>query len=392
MAAAGVEWSCWRGPERDGSFPQETSWTWEWPEGGPKEMWRVEVGFGYSGVAVSEGRAYTVGQVGGDNVVWCLDAATGKEVWKKAYAQKVLDRYNRGGPNAAPVVEGKWLYVLSPHGLVSCLDKASGELRWRTDLAKEANARVPIWGFASAPLIVGERIFVNANLSGIALDKNTGKVIWASEREMCGYAAVVPIKCRGKDCVVVFGEDELQVVTQDKGEVVWKVEWKTKWGENSPDPLVMGERVYISSWWEMGAAVFEPSKEGSEPVWKNAEMQNHVAGPVLHEGCLFGIDGPVHRPKDPAVLRCVDAETGRTLWSKVGIKGSVILAKGKLIILTSEGSLVVADASREGYVERARKEGLGKRTWTPPTLHEGRIYVREADGEVVCLDLRGDGE
>jgi len=391
VVIGGPEWSCWRGPERDGSFPDETSWTWEWPEDGPRELWRVDVGFGYSGVAVSEGRAYTVGQVGKDNVVRCLDADTGKGIWKHGYPQKVLNRYNRGGPNAAPAIDEKWVYVLSPHGLLSCFDKVSGELRWRTDLANVADARVPIWGFASCPLVVGGRVFVNANLSGIAVDKETGKVVWKSERAMCGYASVVPIKCRERDCVVMFCEGALRVVTQESGEVLWSVEWETKWGENSADPLVMGEQVYVSSWWEMGAAVFEPGKGGAKPVWKNPELQNHIAGPVLSGGCLYGIDGPVHRPKDPAFLRCVDVKSGKTLWSHKGLKGSVVAANGKLIVLTSEGSLVVADASREGYLERARHDGLGKRTWTPPMLHEGRVYVRDGDGEVVCLDLRESG-
>jgi len=104
-------------------------------------------------------------------------------------------------------------------------------------------------------------------------------------------------------------------------------------------------------------------------------------------GSFYGFDGPVHRKTEPGALRCVDAATGKTIWSKDDLKGSLIVANGKLLILTNDGQLLVADATPGGYTERARHTGLGARTWHPPVLHHGRVYVRDADGTATCLDL-----
>ena len=174
---------------------------------------------------------------------------------------------------------------------------------------------------------------------------------------------------------------------QSDGKVLWRVAWPTKMGENSADPVPFDGKLFVSSWWEMGAAVFDPNRDGVEPQWRSLEFQNHISAPVLHQGCFFGFDGPVHRRKSPGALRCVEAATGKTLWSKEGLKGSLLVAAGKLMILSNDGRLLVADASREGYTERARTKGLGKRTWAPPVLHRGRVYIRDADGWAMCYDL-----
>jgi outer membrane protein assembly factor BamB len=386
-AKQATEWSQWRGPGHDGAFPEETSWRTDWDVRPPRTLWKVAVGVGYSGVAISAGRAYTVGNADGQDTVFCLDAATGDAVWTKSYPQALVDIYNPGGPNAPPVIDGDWLYIVSKQGLVSCFAKADGALRWRIDLVAQAGAKMPMWGFASAPLIVGERLFLNANRSGVALNKETGQVAWSSSPDECGYASVVATSFRGAPALAVLGNRELFVVRQDNGEPVWQTPWATNMGENSADPLAVGESLYVSSWWDMGAALFRPA-EGTEPVWRNLDFQNHIAAPAAWDGYLYGSHGPVHRRTQNVAIACVELATGRTAWSEPGLRGSVIVAGGKLLILTRDGELIAAEATPAGYRELARVSGLGVRTWTPPTLHDGRLYVRDADGFVLCLDLR----
>jgi outer membrane protein assembly factor BamB len=158
-------------------------------------------------------------------------------------------------------------------------------------------------------------------------------------------------------------------------------------GENSADPLPLGDKLYVSSWWDMGAALFQPAA-GHEPLWQNKEFQNHIAAPVAVDGYLYGSHGPVHRRTRAVAIACVEIASGNTAWSAPGIKGSLIVADSKLLILTHDGTLIAANASPQGFHELARHEGLGTRTWAPPVLHEGRVYVRDADGFAVCLDLR----
>jgi outer membrane protein assembly factor BamB len=377
----------WRGPLGTGVYPAETSWSFRWSAEGPKELWRVEVGLGYSGIAVSDGHAYTVGNIKGEDVIFCLDANTGGIVWKTGYPQELVPVYNPGGPNAPPAIDGKWLYTFSKQGLLSCFDKGDATLRWRVDLIAEAKAKMPTWGFSSCPIILGDRLFLNANEHGIALDKNNGKILWNSPSDSCGYAAAVPMTCRNEPALAILGTRALFVVRQSDGTPLWDIDWPTKMGENSADPIPFENKLYVSTWWGMGAAVFDPNKDTKEPLWRNSEFQNHIAAPILYQGHFYGFDGPVHRKLEPGALRCVDAGSGKTVWSKDGLKGSLIIANEKLIILTNDGQLIIADATSDGYLERSRHSGLGKRTWHPPVLYQGRVYIRDADGTATCLDL-----
>ena len=382
-----AEWTRWRGPLGSGLYPAETGWTTDWPGKGPRKLWRVEVGVGYSGIAVSEGRAYTVGNLKDKDVVYALDGETGKILWTTRYAQDRVSVYNPGGPNASPAVDGSWVYVLGKQGLLHCLDKKKGRIRWRVDLARKAKAKMPTWGFASTPLILGDSLYLNINESGIALDKNTGEIQWNSKPDDCGYAAPVPMTFRGEPALAIFGTRALFIVHRTDGRKLWKVDWPTKMGENSADPIPVDGNLYVSSWWGMGAALFDPRRDDRKPLWRNKEFQNHIAAPVLFEGNFYGFDGPVHRRRNVGTLRCVNAKTGKTAWSESGLKGSLLVANGKLLILSNDGRVIVADATPEGYRERAKWSGFGRRTWSPPVLHHGRLYIRDADGWATCLDL-----
>lgn len=388
LAAAPTEWSAWRGPQGNGIYDQETTWSHDWPESGPKILWSTKVHLGYSGIAVSENKVYTLGNLEGEDLIQCLDAASGKAIWSETYPQDLIPKYNPGGPNAPPVIEGPWLYSFSKQGLVSSRDKATGKARWTTDLATLAKTPMPTWGFSSAPVIVGDRLFLNANESGIALDKNTGHILWNSAPTSCGYAAAVPLTCHDQPALAIFGHKAMHVVSQSDGKVLWKVDWATRYGENSADPQMIDGKLYLSSWWGEGAALFDLEKDSPEPIWTNKEFQNHINPPVLFEGALYGFDGPVHKKKEKSFLRCLDTKTGKTLWSHPDLRGSLILSNGKLIILTDNGSLIIAKATREGFQQLARHDGCGKRTWAPPVLHEGKLYLRDADGTATCLDLR----
>jgi outer membrane protein assembly factor BamB len=245
--AQSPEWSQWRGPAHDGLYPHDTFRT-DWKENPPRQLWQAAVGIGYSGLAVSQGRAYTVGNVDGEDVVHCLNATSGEPLWTARYPQDLVAVYNSGGPNAAPVIDGDWLYILSKQGLLSSFAKLDGALRWRTDLTKDAAAKMPTWGFASAPLVIGDRLYVNANQSGIALNKHTGAIEWNSPTDECGYASAVAMTFRDTPALAILGTRELFVVDQHDGKVLWQTPWATRMGENSADPLPLGDKLYVSSW------------------------------------------------------------------------------------------------------------------------------------------------
>ncbi|MBI1370162.1 MAG: PQQ-binding-like beta-propeller repeat protein [Planctomycetes bacterium] len=378
----------WRGQHHNGHYQGAI----HWPDGGPRVLWEANIGIGYAGFAATPTRVYTVGNVDGEDVIDCLDAASGAVVWSQRYPQDLVPLYNPGGPNASPTLDGPWLYTLSKQGLVTCWSAADGSVRWRVDLLKGVGATMPRWGFASTPLILDDVIYLNANQHGIALNKDTGAVVWNSPADESGYGAPVEMTCRGEKALAILGTRTLFVVRQSDGMVMWKVDWPTKMGENSADPTFADGKLYVSSWWDMGAAQFDPNLAGHEPLWRNKAFQNHIAAPVLFEGHLYGFDGPVHRRNVPGALRCVEWATGRTIWSQPDMKGSLILVGRQLLILTNDGSLVLADANPDGYRERGRLDGLGKRTWNAPVLLGEHVYVRDADGKAICVDLSASAQ
>src|SRR5262249_49798899 len=152
----------------------------------PPRLWTAQVGEGYSSVAVKDGRLYTMGNAGGKDTVYCLDAGTGRTLWRFSYPCPAGDQ---GGTRATPTVEGDRLYTLSREGQAFCLNAASGAKVWGKDLARETGAESPRWGFAGSPLVYGKLVIYNVGSAGTALDRSTGRVVWKSASHVAGYAS-----------------------------------------------------------------------------------------------------------------------------------------------------------------------------------------------------------
>ena len=173
--------------------------------------------------------------------------------------------------------------------------------------------------------------------------------------------------------------------------MLWRHEWKTEYACSIATPVVSGSRIFISSGYGMGCALLQVN-EGNKPevVWSNQEMASHFNACVLWKGYLYGFHGAPKHNKDKGQLRCLDFETGEVKWKQDGLgKGSLMIADGKLIILSEKGKLVIADASPEGFKEIASAKVLDGTCWTVPVLSGGRIYCRSHEGDLVCMDVRG---
>ena len=189
--AQAADWPQWRGPNRDG-ISTETDWTSQWGADGPKQLFKLNVGIGCSAVAVSKGRLYTMGNANNSDTVLCLDAATGKPIWKQSYACPLDPHMFEGGPGATPTVDGDRVYTLSRAGHLHCLDAASGKVVWMKHLVKDLGGKVPTWGYAGSPLVLEKRVIVDVGAPGaatVALDKTSGEVAWKSGDEGAGYGA-----------------------------------------------------------------------------------------------------------------------------------------------------------------------------------------------------------
>jgi outer membrane protein assembly factor BamB len=398
LPAAASDWTRWRGPAGDGVSP-ESGWN---PAAlnGDSVRWRAEVGLGHSSVVVKDRRLYTLGsrqvRISGkpawEDVVFCLDAATGKEIWRYAYR---IDDKRWPGPGSTPLVDGQLLYTLSWQGLLHCFDTGSGAVRWRRDIVGEGLAEVPEWGFCASPVVDGNLLVLNAGRSGVALDKRTGKVIWRSEAEQGGLSTPVFFDHDGTRLAAFVNGTTLHAIDVASGEVQWSQPWSSY-----ADPVIVDDTIVLSSGSSgrnRGSMLLKLGDGEPEQVWHNRRANNAFQSWVVIDGHAYGF-----RRSRNDDLECIDLADGEVRWSEnMGDWGALTAADGKLIVIKGDGTLAVVDASPEGFTEVASSrvfplrqwqsypEGRPNTCWTDPVLADGRIYVRTTHGNLACVDVSG---
>lgn len=387
-APAGAEdWPRYRGARQDGTS-SETGLLAAWPEEGPPEIWRVPLGDGYSGISVADDRVYTQFGADGDELAVSLDAGTGREIWRVRIDADRPDSQG-GGPRSTPTVDDDLVYVLSARGKLAALKAANGGFVWRVDLVKEHGARVPQWGVSTSPLVEGDLLLIDAggrNDRGLlALDKTTGELRWGSQSDPAGYSTPLAVTIGGVPQVLFFTARALVAVALDDGALLWRHPWRTSWDVNAAMPIFLPpDKVFLSSAYDTGAALLEVRRDdaGFEAgeVWRNRVMQNQFNSSVLVGDHLYGFS--------KSILKCVEVATGREMWAARGFgRGSLLYADGSLIVLGESGQLAKIEATPDDYREQARTRAFQTRTWTMPTLAEGRLYVR-SELELAAFDLR----
>ena len=387
-AVLAADWPQYRGPNRDG-ISRETGLLKSWPQGGPKVLWKAPSGDGYSHMAVTGGRLYTMIGQGADEVVVAHDAATGKQVWRvRADAKYSSDQGD--GPRSTPVVDGGMVYALSAGGKLLALNAQTGKEVWRHDLRAEMGAKPPQWGISTTPLVEGNLLLVDVGGSDgkslAAFDKKTGKVVWTSQTDKAGYSAPIGITVNGVRMVIFFTGSSVVAVTPADGKLLWRVPWRTDWDVNAATPIFIApDKLYVSSGYDTGAGLFRIKAAGKlamvEEVWKSRGMKNQFSSSVFHNGHIYGFDN--------RTLKCIEAATGEEKWKQGGLgHGSLILADGHLIVLSESGRLVLAEATPAAYREKAGAEVLSGRCWVAPTLANGVLYVRNQE-QMLALKAAG---
>lgn len=374
------DWPHFRGPSRNG-VSAEKGWKSEWP-GDVPVAWKAEVGLGYSSIVVANGRAATVGHADGKDTVFCFDAASGKELWKHSYPAELGDKYYEGGTTGTPTFEGDRVYWLSRWGDLMCIDAASGKVVWEKNIAKETGAPIPTWGYTGAVLVSGDLLVLNVGDAGCAVEKATGKLAWKSAAKDAGYSTPLPLG----DLVLLGNTENYLAVNAKTGAEAWRFRWLTQYGVNAADPILSGDRVFISSGYGKGGALLKLGGAAPEQVWKTKKLRTQLNAAVLHDGYLYGVDGDT---TEKAPLKCFDFATGEEKWSEPGFgSGGVIVADGKLIALSGFGELMIAPASSSGFKPTTRTQVFGPKCWTAPVLANGLLYCRNNRGEVVVLNLK----
>ncbi len=383
----GHDWPQFRGVNRDG-ISLETGLAESWPEAGPPELWRVPMGEGYSGISVVGDRLYTMFAADheGKSIEFAAayQAADGKEIWRIPLGER-FDTSFGNGPSATPTVDGDTVYVLDSRGKFAALATADGTERWALSLTEDFGADVPNFGYSMSALVDGDLLLLEAGgkegKSILGLDKQTGKVTWSVGDTPATYNSPMVVR-RGKETRYVFIAREKLLCIDQNGTEIWSHEWPK--GETHAMPIYIApNKIYASGAEGVGARLLEVQESDGQisvkELWHNRFIRNHFSSAVLHEGHIFGFDN--------ATLKAVAVEDSELAWAKRGMgKGSLILADGRLLVLSDRGKLTMVEATPEGFQVKGSVQALEGLCWTAPSLSNGRLFMRNHE-EMVAYDV-----
>jgi len=387
-----ADWPWFGGLERDGVSTDKGLRT-DWGDDEPKRLWKAKVGEGYSSVIEVAGLAYTVGNAGGKNTVFCLDAATGEKKWTHHFPCEKAQKYFNGGSRATPALADGILYLASHEGAFYAYEAKSGKVLWNKDLIGEFNGRRPTWGFSGSPLLADGKVIVDTGSKDgavVAMDAKTGAKIWRGGSDEAGYASPMLRPGRAGE-MLVFNRFGLCGIRLSDGKALFRYQHKTRYGINVAQPLDLGDSVLVSSAYGKGTALVNVSGRTPKATWETESFSSQMASLVRVGEYAFGIHGQTGGRAKYATLCCLDIRKGRIRWEERGFGvGSLILVGETLVILGDAGELTLAEPSPNGFKELARFQVLGgKAGWTPPSYANGRLYCRSNKGDVVCLGMGG---
>lgn len=392
--AGAADWPQFLGPTRNVTYAGNEL-AESWPKEGPATVWQKKVGTGWAGPVVASGKVVLFHRVASQEVVECLDAKTGKELWKQAFATSYTDNFGfDNGPRATPCIADGRVFVFGANGNLHALDFATGKSLWSADAQKGFGAERGFFGFACSPLVEGKALLVNIggkNGAGIvAFDTATGKPLWTAHDEEASYSSPIAATIGGQRHAFFFARHKLVSLDPANGKVRFAFPWGPKMhaSVSAAVPVVSGDTVFISAGYGAGAAVLRVKSGGVEKLWSGEEQLTvQYVTPVLRDGFLYGFEGRVDTGPTPE-LRCVELATGKVRWSTDKVAhGGIILAGSDLFITTDRGELVRVAAEPKGFQEKARAQILGFEGRAQPALADGLLFARDK-GKLVAVDLR----
>ncbi|MBI5759026.1 MAG: PQQ-binding-like beta-propeller repeat protein [Planctomycetales bacterium] len=386
------DWPQILGPNRNGIAVDEKL-TESLPEAGPKTVWSRPVGSGFAGVAVAKSIVVLFHRQGDDEVVEALDAATGQPRWKTPFPTSYGGGYSDDhGPRCVPVIDNDRVFVFGAAGNLHCVTLADGKKIWSRAAAREFNAPESYFGAGSTPVVEAGKLIVNVGGKGssglVAFDVNDGHTVWQATDEQASYSSPVSVTLDGVRHVIFVTRLNATSIDPDSGTVRFRFPFGQRGPTvNAATPVIVGDHVFLTASYGIGAVSAKIGKTDAKVAWSKPDvMSSQYTTPIVHAGNLYGIDGRADIP--PAHLRCVDPKTGRVLWSKDDFgKATLILADEKLVIVKTDGTLVLAKPSPSSYRELGRAKILSSTSRALPALANGLLFVRDTD-TLKCVDLR----
>ncbi|HBY60242.1 MAG TPA: hypothetical protein DEH78_10490 [Solibacterales bacterium] len=378
LCAAGADYPGWRGAARDGVVEARAAW--------PEKLirkWSVKAGAGHASPVSSGGKVYVFAREKGDEVLWALDPALGKVLWRQAYPAPYKMNpaaVSHGeGPKATPLVAGGRVFTLGIHGIFTAWDAATGKRIWQKDYAKS-----PLYGSSASPMADGGLIILHTGGHGggalTAFDPATGAEKWKWAGDGPGYASPVVANLAGTPQVITQSQDHVVSVNAATGALLWQIPFKTDYTQNIVTPVIHGDTV-IYSGLDKGVTAVRPVRSGTawkpERVWHIPDVSFYMSSPVRKGDLLFGLS---HKNKGQFVA--IDLKSGTVLWRgapRQGDNAALLLSGDALLLLNTEGTLIVANAAPGAYAEVRRYTVAESPTWAHPLLAAKGVIIKDLD-------------
>lgn len=386
------DWPRFLGPTANGTYAGKDVRKDKWAPDGPGTVWKIKVGEGYSSPVISGERLVLFQRIGQNEVIQCLDANSGKQLWTSQYSTKYRDSMgHHSGPRATPAIHGNLVVTYGAEGTLSARQLNSGKEVWSVNTRKLYSNDTGFFGIATSPLIDSDTVIVNvggpngAGIIGFGL--SNGKERWRTSQAAASYSSPTAATINDKRYGFILTREGLTALNPGSGKVYFDVPWRPSYDASvsAAVPLVIEDHVFLSVSYGTGATLLQVNEVKPRSVWAGDDiLSNHYATSVHHDGYLYGFDG---RQERGCNLRCVELKTGKVIWSKDRFgSGTLINANGTLLILTERGELVQAPATPKGFTIFNRAQVLGFQARAHAALANGRFYARDASN-LICINL-----
>jgi outer membrane protein assembly factor BamB len=375
------------GPNRDGVLagPRLSR---DWASRPPRLLWRQPVGAAWSAFAVQGSKAVTQEQNAEDEEVVAYDTDTGRVLWRHAEKARYETVIAGIGPRATPTIHDGRVFAMGAMGTLTALRLDTGERLWSHKVLDENGGNNPSWGTSGSPLVEGDVVVVSAGgpdgRSLVAYRAATGERAWSAGHDKQSYSSPALITLLGRRQLVVFNQGSVAGHDPATGELLWRHPFPAD-QPNVAQPLPLaGDQLLLSAGYGVGSKLLRIAAEpdGSMKaslVWETPRLKSKFANLVSHDGYVYGLDD--------GVLVCLDPGNGQRKWrdGRYG-HGQTILVAGLLLVQAEDGEIVLVDPRPDGLKELTRFTAFDGKTWNPPALAGGRLYVRN-DREAAVFEL-----
>lgn len=403
VSSMAADWPQWRGPHRNG-ISRETGLLKEWPKEGPKLHWqRRDIGRGYSTPAVVGERLYLLANEGlNDEFVRALAVQDGQRIWQARLGPVGNPKQNPNFPGArsTPTVDGQLLYALGSDGDLACIEISTGNVRWQKSLRREFGGKPGAWAYAESPLVDGDALVCTPGGSEatlIALNKNSGEVIWKSAvpgGDEAAYASAVVTEVNGFQQYVQMLAKGLVGVDAKTGKFLWRyAKTVSRYGANIPTPVAEDDYIWSAGAGTGAGLIKLSAKNGAiqpEEIHFSPKQPTAIGGAIKIGDFLYGTTGQA--------MVCLEFFTGELKWEERALgAGSLCFADERLYLHAEDGQMALVEPTEQGYREKGRFTPSSQpehpnemeKAWAYPVVANGRLYVRDHQA-LWCYDVAQD--